>query len=193
MKIPKILTTFGLASGLAISTSLVSHISPVSACPSLFNPFCTPPTPQRKSETHDFFKVKNDSNFTVHFAYTEYKPSWSDQNMMFPAEWISSGWYTINPGETRSVYETRRKGSKIYVRLQSANGRVVVPNNHTNMTDFCSSQSRYNSRVGVNGHNLSIQIGDAPSRGGANSSCSEIGGEMNTFWQLPANTTFTVQ
>jgi hypothetical protein len=62
------------------------------------------------------------------------------------------------------------------------------------VTDFCSSSHlRYNSRVDVNGHNLSIQIGDAPNRGGANSSCSEIGGEMNTFWQLPANTTFTVQ
>lgn len=32
MKIAKVLTTVGLASGLAISTSLVSHISPVSAC-----------------------------------------------------------------------------------------------------------------------------------------------------------------
>lgn len=192
----------GLLSFATLCTFIVIQNYPSSkmaraGCPSLFNPFCTPPVPQRKSETHDIFHIKNESNASVYFAYIEYQAErGNDLNSIDPAQWYSQGWWTINPGETRSVYETRSRGSKIYVRIESSNGGVLTPTSYTDVTDFCSSHQKYSSWKSARSSNgrypdLSIQIGDGSRRQGY--SCREVGGEMNTFWQLPANTTFTVR
>ncbi|MGE5658566.1 MAG: DUF1036 domain-containing protein [Actinomycetota bacterium] len=156
-----------------------------------------PPMPQRRSEIYDRFNLTNQSNETVYFAYGEYRPgstssgdgSGSSLAVITPPSWVSEGWWSVNPGESKVVYETRSKGKSIYIRITSNSG-VKVPDQSEHIAAFCISNQGYSSKEIERASSFSLTINGQSNRG---SSCEQIGGRLESFWRVKANINFIVR
>lgn len=152
-----------------------------------------PPMPRTRSEVYDSFTIKNQSNEAVYFAYGVYNPSTPNTSglaVMNPAFWVSEGWWKVNPGESKIVYETKAKGQMIYIRIQARSG-VKAPTRSEHTATFCvSDHGAYTSKERDGGRpEFYLTVNDNSNHG---SSCEQIGGHSETFWQVKANTNFTI-
>ena len=156
----------------------------------------TPPLPQRRSEIYDSFTINNQSNETVFFAYAAYVPGSNSSSggdgaslpVVTPPSWVSQGWWAINSHESKVVYETKNKGESIYIRIASSKG-IKVPTGSNQTANFCHSNQPYRSQTIERPLQISLMINGISNRG---SSCEQIGGHSETFWQIKANTNFTI-
>ncbi|MEG3904969.1 DUF1036 domain-containing protein [Microcoleus sp. B4-C5] len=157
-----------------------------------------PPMPQRRSEIYESFTLINQSNEPLSVAYGEYIPmrsssgggSTSSLAVMTHPYWVSKGWWSVNPGESKVVYETQTKGKSIYIRITSKSG-VKVPAQFERIAEFCVSNQAYSSQTEeAEPHSrFSLTIDGQSKRG---SSCEQIGGHLESFWQMKAHTNFTI-
>jgi len=118
--------------------------------------------------------------------------STSSLAVMTHPSWVSKGWWSVNPGESKVVYETQTKGKSIYIRITSKSG-VKVPKQFERIAEFCVSNQAYSSETEeAEPHSrFSLTIDGQSKQRGA--SCEQIGGHLESFWRMKANTNFTVR
>ena len=141
------------------------------------------------------FVVVNKSNSTVYVAIMQWVGMHFSGGYGSDSEhWMARGWHSVNPGEKGTILRGGTDNGWLYVRIES-NRQPIIPVSSNGTGSMCISESGFLSKQyasddkkGRDFYTLDIENGRQRRQG----RCQDIGGHFETFWQMKANTTFTV-
>lgn len=142
------------------------------------------------------FTLINKSSETVYVAYGKYRPYSSNTNglaFITPAAWVAQGWWSVAPGARQIIYRSY-SDDHIYFRIENRFGDLA-PRSHEGSAQFCTSSYAFYStemekQYPGSNNNFAMSINNGARTTGV--TCSQVGGEWDTFYKMRAHMDFTV-